>query len=451
MKNVTDPLNRQRQLVSLSMLVCFCYLLVWVFTIPFDAAPDEELRYLVPHYIYEHLALPTGFDEAVIYREGYYSYAFYPQLLGSLVSAFLMRLGQFLSFGKIDLIYFARLTSVLSGLGLSYIFGKTVQRLTNQFSSRLVAMFLIVTWPQLTFLSAYLNNDIIGLFGAALVIDSMVKLLRETEWRLKDTLQVALGYVICLLGYLNAYPIVLFSSFYFLLMIIRVKQERARTNVWVLNHCLVLALLMFLLVVPFFARNYLLYGDWLGNRIFEARNQQWLLEGNLPTLFPYREGGMVEMILSVSLWESTLKSLIGTFGYMTIWLSSVEYVFYLGGLVAGLGLFIGTRVKVWVRQRLSQGEVLFSLTLTLSSLVTVLLFLYRSFKVDYQAQGRYIIMLLLPLFLMASVGYAKLLAKLPQWVRRLAVILSLLLLCWQSVSVYQHYIYQSFVELGLRR
>lgn len=446
-------LSKKKQSILLVLLLSlfFCYLMVWVFTIPFNGAPDEALRYLVPRYIYETWSLPTGYDPAVIYHEGYYSYAFYPQLLGAVVSAAFMRLGDLVVFEKVALIYWARLTSVFSGLGVSYVLGRTSYRLTSSFAVRLLTMTLVVAWPQLTFLSAYLNNDIIGLLGTAILVEGMIIIWKEQDWRLRDTFWVALGYIVCLLGYANTYPLVLFSGLYFLVMLVRCQRQKGKSIFWIFNHCLLLLVLLLTLAFPFFLRNYLLYQDWLGNQVFEARNQEWLREGNPPTLFPYQGGNFLAMVMSLPFWKSTMESFIGVFGYMSIVMSPLDYAIYRGFMLLGL-VFSGV-TSIWrlVTKTIDWDRILLGLTLVGSSLLTIGLVLYRGFKVDYQAQGRYIIVLIVPLFLTAVTGYSKLLCKLPKWLRVMLSVLLMVCVLAQSLSVYQKYIYYPYIELGLTR
>ena len=64
--------------------------LSWV--LPFNQGPDEEMRYLVPQYIYKHGTLPAGWDPEVRHRVLWgISYAFHP-ILPYVLGGWLMRL-----------------------------------------------------------------------------------------------------------------------------------------------------------------------------------------------------------------------------------------------------------------------------------------------------------------------------------------------------------------------
>lgn len=70
------------------VFVAFVFM-CWSFRITADltnilAGPDGGMRYVLPNFIYEHGRLPTGYETQV---QGNWSYAFYPQLLGALMSA----------------------------------------------------------------------------------------------------------------------------------------------------------------------------------------------------------------------------------------------------------------------------------------------------------------------------------------------------------------------------
>lgn len=436
----------QNWIVGLVLVLSFCYLLIWVVTIPFNSAPDEELRYMLPTFIYKNWFLPTGYHDQVVYREGYYSYAFYPQWLGPITSALFMKMDDIVSIKSIKLFHFARMTSVCAGLGVSYVLGITSQRLTNKFSFRIFAMILVVSWPQLTFLSSYINNDIIGLLGATILLDSMVKLWKEKNWKLKSTFQVGIGYVICLLGYVNTYPLILCSAFYFIMLLKRVQVKRGYKLYWLANHCLTLSIFVLILAFPFFLRNYLLYSDWLGNNVFEARNQLWVAQGNSPTLFPF-EGTFLELLFASAFWESTLMSAIGVFGYMDVYMTDWDYRFYLLFIFLGIGSSLASWSFRLLTKRLNKDDFALIISIFTTCLLTVFLVLYRALYVDYQAQGRYLMIAIIPLFLMALMGYESIFLKFPKWLKIASGVIFLLLLLYYAGRTYYQYIYLPYIGL----
>ncbi|NQN50681.1 hypothetical protein HPA05_04810 [Streptococcus suis] len=432
-------------LILFSIILFFTYL-VWAITIPFDGAPDEYLRYKIPMFIYKYGRLPTGYDvETLFDRGGNWSYGFYSQFLAPLFSAFFMKLTSFISQSDQALLLSARFTSVVSGVLTANVVAFSVWRITNSRSFRLLTLLFVGLWPQIIFLSSYVNNDIVGLLGVALVIDVIIKTSIAQEWTYFDTLYLALSFVVCLLGYINTYGFVLFAGVYFLFAISYSNKKSLATHA---KHCFLLAAVLLVIVAPFFIRNYLLYGDFFGSSAFEAAHQKWIEQGGESMLNGAVSYGrnFVEFLtwrnFDFIVW--TWQSFIGRFSYMSLVLSDLLYYAYWYCLVIGtfLGIFYSFKKKLTVWS--------FSAYLSIfcSILLTVFLHVYRSYFTDYQPQGRYIIGLFVPLCLMMMFGYNRLLKKCPK-VQRLVFYLAICLLILTSIHIFKNYIYDFYIIRGL--
>lgn len=121
------------------VLVSFIILtLIWAAKIKFNNAPDELMRYMLPKFIYANGSLPLGTNKQVIYSLGNWSYAYYPQWLGPIISALFMKIMSLFNSSSTALLFSARLTSVFSGAVSLFILGKIIERIT---SSKLIAAF----------------------------------------------------------------------------------------------------------------------------------------------------------------------------------------------------------------------------------------------------------------------------------------------------------------------
>lgn len=436
-------------IIVISLVLLFTYF-VWAKTIPFNGAPDEYLRYQIPKFIYNYGKLPTGFDAETVFDRGYWSYGFYPQLLAPLLSAFFMKLVSLFEQSETTLLMAARLTSMLSGVLVSYVFGKTVERLTHSKYFQLLAMCFIGLWPQIIFLSSYVNNDIIGLLGVALIIDVVVKTSQDKRWTYKDTLYLSLGFTISLLGYLNTYGFVLFAGFYFLFAIFKSEKGQDYEYLRMLNHCLILSIILLGIVAPFFLRNWVLYGDLFGNKTFESVHERWIADGGESMLNGAVESGLsfIEFLTwgEFDFITQTWQSFIGKFSYMSLLLSNMLYNIY--GYVLIVGMILATLFG-FIRKK-SVWQVNANVMMSLSILVTIILHLYRSYFTDYQPQGRYIIGIFVPLSLMMLFGYWKLLTPLGKFKNRV-VILAIFLIAIGSIHIYYNYIYDFYIirKLGV--
>ena len=151
--------------------------------------------------------------------------------------------------------------------------------------------------------------------------------------------------------------------------------------------------LCLLLAGWFFIRSAFLHdGDLLGiateKRFREALRSQGYV------LYDYNclrsEGLSIIQFLRLRRFEwitATVKSFIGTFGYMSIRLPRTQYGLYFAAIGLGILLFLA----VLTHRRPDRRDHLILCYMLLASAVTVALHFWQSYARDYQPQGRYII------------------------------------------------------------
>lgn len=416
-------LNYKYTLV-LFLFFVIVWLCLWVFCISIIPAsplggPDEGLRYLVPKFIFETGQLPTGYDTATIHSMGNWSYAFYPQFLGPLFSAGFMSFVSVFSSTPDNLIYAARMTSVLFGTLTVLFVGKTVEKLYKSSENGKVfsylAMMLFVAWPQVAFLSAYVNNDIVGLCGVSIILYACMAGYKD-QWNGRNATFLALGFIICLLGYINSYGFVLFGGLFFVISLWWQVNSKAKF----FKLFSTVALMTLLLAGPFFLRNAVLYsGDVFGLSSFREETQEWERDSGKEAQRSYEEQtgqGIISLIRSEAYRETQTESAIARFGKMTIapeekYMNIYKYFIWIG--VLGCIWFCASKWLRYIRNQkkskkfvmmLGQGGLLI-ISVAAACVVTVALSLYYSLFIDYQAQGRYIIYLLVPLVVAVFHGW----------------------------------------------
>lgn len=206
-----DKLNKIEKIILIVFLILTLF---WAFNIDMKHCPDEDMRYLLPKYIYNHAKLPHFTESEVIHPELKLTYAFYPFWLGPIIGAFFMKIVSFFSTKELILLFAARLTNVLSGTLYAYFIIKIAKRLfkdLTKYFSIIIGIFI----PQLVFLSSYFNYDIISVLGTAIITLSWIRFIQDGA-SVKSSIIMAIGIIICSLSYYFSYGHILMSIFFIL-------------------------------------------------------------------------------------------------------------------------------------------------------------------------------------------------------------------------------------------
>lgn len=392
--------------VRVALLVGFVALCLWnVFHIGLgvmDGGPDETMRALLPQAMVNGNILPSGYDQEVIYSLGNWSYAFYPQMLGAYASAFFMKVAQLLG-GSESLVFTSgRFASVLFGLIAVICCERVVyfvmRRVTgSEARARLagcVATAMLAFWPQFTFLSSYMNNDIVALCGVSMIVCALSLGMGE-GWDYRRSALLGAGVTVSALGYWNSYGFVLMGIALYLYSCLTQRPLEATRGRLVF----VAAGIPAVCVLPFFAINLVRYHDLLGMSAFREAYNRWLADGGEVLQHPY-EKGIRSLLLDTDWVLSTMRSFVGFLGYMTVPMPFIFCLLYLGTVSIGLGAFFSHRGVFFATMR---SRLIFVGSL-LACVLCVYLSLYYSTRVDLQPQGRYVIYCLIPLIVSASLG-----------------------------------------------
>ena len=460
-EKILSKLPKLTKFEMLVLVLALGFYLFWASIMTVDHPPatsgnDEWMRYMLPDFIFQFNRLPTGFDPEVIYGRGGWSYAFYPQFLGPILSAFFMHLAGLIRTGPFVMIFAARMTSVLAGITTVFFVNRTLRVLTGNEKASLLGMIFIAFWPQFAFLSSYINNDIIAVAGVSIMCYAVARSYRDT-WTIKSSVTLAIGMVICLLSYLNSSGFVLAFGLYFLISnFIDIKKKQIEWKAfW--KRFVIIFVIVAMLWFPFLIRNAVLYeGDFLGMRAFnEAKTEweqnesmnwayenarAWSEDFDIPwhdglvfewvalfTFFEYRggyfdaghpfEGTLLELFQYHRWRQITTRSFVTNLyfayvAYFPRWL----YMLY-GGFFATSLLAILSIKKLDVKQRWFVGSCLLGTAITLG------LWLYYNMYIDIQPQGRYFFTATVPLVMAMAIGIDAVIQKLSQKKQRIAMAL----------------------------
>lgn len=368
--------------------VCSSY---FAYVSPFNSAPDEHMRYDLIQYLYEYGIFPHGGEETIRDDIWGFSYGFVPYLSG-IVSAMFMKIGSFFSLNSTFLIFMARLPSVLSGaISVSFLIKISEKLFIGK--CRWLLVCSIIFLPQFFYITTYMNNDIMALMSIFIIIYYWI-LGNETDWSRNTIEGLAVGLSICILSYYNAYGYVLMSVVFYFVNNYQKKLEKK--IIW--KKALNITLLCFCFSGWFFIRNAIMYdGDFLGLNTLALYQETYGI--NLVNTKPLIEEGVSlnHMLLEMGWIDSTFRSLIAVFGYMSISVPEYVYQLYFCYFIVGFSIFMFVFLDHMLKKKITSVDFNFNLCLFVAGFISVILSVYYSYTGGYQAQGRYIMSFLFPL------------------------------------------------------
>lgn len=392
------------------LAACFVFFFLWAVKQPYTYAPDEEMRFQIPQYIYEHGILPNGWDESIRSSQWGFSYAFYPCFLGPLVSALFMAVTGIFTKEFFALLVAARMTSVVSGT-LTVYFAMKISKVWLKKPYRWLLPALLALLPQFAFLSSYVNNDIVAILGSSVIIYAWSLGLKE--WTVKNCGLLAAGVIIVALSYYNAYGWILGSIILFIMSFAfkTGSNQGGMKQMWKMAGFVSAIVLVFIFF--FFIRNAIIYqGDFLGMSSLTEASEMYALDFLKPSnrSTPKNLGMTVgEMMTSLEYtgrtWpRMTYESFVGVLGCMTVFIGSKIYGLYACIFSAGGLGFLGALLTGRGNGKERILQHIFHGMMALGFCIPVLLSIYYSYSTDYQAQGRYCATMIVALMYFVAKG-----------------------------------------------
>lgn len=406
---MTDRRERGRELLFLLLFGIFLFM--WAVIQPFNASPDEPMRYRICQYLYENRTLPPhGGDPSIRDAAWGYSYAFFP-ILPQTIGAFFMTVASWFSKDAFVLLMAARMVSVVSGVVTAWFSLRIGEKLWGRTTLKWLFTVLVTMLPQFVFLCSYVNSDSFAVMATSVIIYSWL-LGMESDWSYRSCITMAVGIILCAMCYYDAYGVILASILVVCVSLLRQWKDR-RKRLDLMKKMLLIAGLVLLGIAWWFIRNAILYrGDFLGLATSEEYSQQFAADNLKPSnrYLPYHEGASLwDMLFSWGWIKMAGISFIGCFGYVSIPLKIWMYVIYVAVIAIGAGAALWhaiTRVKT--KEGLPgtgwQNRVWIA-ALLITGIIPNLLNLYHSYYVDFQPQGRYSMPMLLPLMYFVTLGW----------------------------------------------
>ena len=434
--------KRKEKIVEILFLTgVFVFLLFWAVVQPFNASPDEAMKYQIVEYIMKYGTLPHGGDPEIRHELWGISYAFNP-ILPYIAGAVFGKAALIFTSAEMAPVIAARIVNVLFGTATAALTIKTGKKLFQKESSK-VFVVLVCFLPGAVFINSYINTDSIALFSTAWIVWCWVKALKN-GWGKGVCIELALALSVCALSYYNAYGFILCSVFFFAGSIMFCEDKS-----WNYKKMFSLGFLIIVVVVIcagwWFVRNGILYhGDVLGMRRSSEYAQLYAREDLKPSnrITPQSQGMSIwEMLFWIPgewkfNWLVTVAvSFIGTFGFLDIFMPKAWSLVYIVVFAAGIaGVFFQIRRQFFVtglqksvrHAKDNAGDTVyitirknkrwdmknyFHLCLLAAMVIPFILLVKYAYSSDFQAQGRYLMPMLIPFMYFITLGYTNIMDK----------------------------------------
>ena len=321
----------------------FIFISCWAFIQPYNASPDEEMRFQIVEYIVNHWTLPDGRDPEIMNPIWGLSYGYYPMLAYMIMAVPAKIASLFSNCGFETILMTARIVNAVFGTVTAYFTFRISELL---FKSRAKYLFtaLVVFMPMSVFIHSYVNNDSLALMSVAWIIFVCASSIKN-GWTWKLCVSYAVGVSVCLLSYYNAYGIILCSMIFFFATVL-IGYTRDKKAKYIASRTLAIVLIVFALAAWWFIRNAILYdGDFLGLDASSKSAEIHASEGFKPSerITLSEQGYDPFSLLGYSQWAEgkwinmVAVSFVGVFGQMDIfmpgYISKGFFVIFIAGFI----------------------------------------------------------------------------------------------------------------------
>ncbi|RGF13958.1 DUF2142 domain-containing protein [Blautia sp. AM16-16B] len=418
------------------VLLVFVFYLSWALAAPFDASPDESMRYQIVEFIVKHGTLPDGRDPEIRNANWGISYAFNP-ILPYMAGAVFAKVVQVFTDSFRATVIAARMVNVLLGCGMAWFTWKIGELLFRKKETGRLFAVLVCFLPGTCFLFSYINTDGLALFTTAWILYCWCRACKE-GWTLKVCVQMGIAMGLCMLSYYNAYGYLLMSAVFFAGCMMKCGEQQWDWQQLLKKGCLMLGI-VFLVAGWWFIRSGILYdGDFLGMKTSSIYAEKYAIDELKPSnrVLPVNMGmSVLDMIWWVpGEWQhnwlvTVLVSFVGTFGHLDIFMpylwSKVYLIVFAVGILGNSwrlrrefclttefvkkekkadadGILI---TEIWRKNRWWNMRNWMHICMVGAMVIPVGLLVYYAYASDFQAQGRYIMPMALPFFYFVTLGY----------------------------------------------
>ena len=390
-------------------VVIFMIFGLWAMMLRLGDAPDEQGRYAMAMYMFEHGKLPIGTEEEIRMEAWGFSYGFQPYL-SYIFSALSMKFISLFTKNAYLYIVAARMVNVVMGVVMAIYVRKMSKLVFESEWYQWIFTLLIVLLPQNMFMNVYVNTDSMALMSTAMICYSWVCGLKD-HWTKKTCITLSLGIIFCALSYYNAYGFILFSAVLFLTSTICKRENKQGVLSYGMDWGTVWSkglLILSMVIIGcgwWFVRSYILFdGDFLGLRIRDYYAELYAVPHLKPSMaHTYARAGwsVIRMLIETDYIKVLGTSFVGKLGNMEISIPTWIYRFY--GVLFVVGT-MGCLMKGIEKKPFDIKKSCLHISFIGCIIIPILLCTYSAYKIDYQPQGRYILPIIIPLMYFVAKG-----------------------------------------------
>lgn len=403
---------KQKRKLSAGITICYfgLYIIISLSLLirqPFGSPPDEFNRYLIPQYIARNGTLPNGFDESIRIPGYGFSYAFQP-ILPYIFQGWVMRIVSFFTASQDALVYAARSVNFLLGLIMSLFVLLLAKKWFQKVCWQWLFAFLVTFLPQSIFIHTYVNTESCCMLSTVLMLYGLTCGLHD-GFRLRSSLILTIGIILCALSYYNAYGFVLSCILLFTANNLYLFDGKFEFN-WkeFLKKGALIATLVLLGIGWWFIRSYILYdGDFLGLKTRAYCASLYAIDELIPanmTTWKNQGYSVWDMLLQSNFSVTSQMSFIGILGTMnittSIWIYRFYRVLFFSGVLMCLAIPINKINAMDSSAQFGNRKYLerfYHWNMLFCIVTPLFLSIQYSYATDFQPQGRYLLPALIPL------------------------------------------------------
>lgn len=419
----------------------FVLILSWMVIQPLNASPDELMRYDIVEYLVEHGTLPDGRDPEIRHELWGISYAFNP-ILAYMFMAVPAKIVSLFTTSSTAVLLAARLVNAVFGTIMAYLTLRIGEML---FKGKAKWMFasLVTFLPGLVFVHSYVNNDSMALLSVTWIVYTWIRSMKE-GWSLKICVHLACAISLCGLSYYNAYGYVLCSILFFVTTVLLCRENKMDIK-FLISRGALISVIVLVLIGWWFVRNAIIYdGDFMGRNTSSLYAEMYAIEELKPSNRQTPKSlGM--SVLGMMIWQpgtwpynwlvTVMVSFVGTFGFMNIFMPKVLSCAYIGlcgiGIIGAVpafeklfsphfnrveteksqkdGMTVHTKKKYI--QKEWKSESIFHICMAVAMVIPCILLVIYAYGNDFQAQGRYVLPMIIPFMYFVTYGYQTILNR----------------------------------------
>lgn len=415
-----DDKKKRRLCLFVFLTAIFVFIMMWACIQPLNASPDESMRYDIVNFIINHGCLPDGRDPEIRNEIWGISYAYYP-ILSYMIMAVPAKIVSFFTTDVMAVVIAARVVNAVFGTVTAYITFRISEMLFKGKAGYLFTV-LVTLLPGVIFVQSYVNNDAMALLSTAWITYVWIRSVKE-GWTKGLCIHLSFAIAMCALSYYNAYGFILCSIIFFFTTIVIGNDVPDKTK-YVVSRTMLIVILVLALAGWWFVRNYILYGDFTGWNITTQYAEMYAIDGFKPSqrdnlaengvsvfgLLKLHNPGEYPWVIRV------IVSFVGVFGFLNIFMPMKLTMVYLIIFLAGtIGFFISAVRLFRIREKKEDGNkcfskmAMFNWCMLLVIVITIAFLIYYNLYSDLQAQGRYLIPMVIPFMYFVTCGIQRLL------------------------------------------